>query len=139
MNAYELIASNATGGNVALNCAASALSWTGASNAASRMVDGVIGEVSYYNSAGSTAAEFFQVDLASGNCANAVGAPQQVYNITFVNRAALVCGRVQPQSKGASACPHPLLTLPPSARASADSDLLDAPCSLDSSGHRRHL
>jgi hypothetical protein len=51
-------------------------------------VDGVIGEASYYNSGGTSSNEFWQVDLASSNCAFAANAgnPQQIYNVTFINR-----------------------------------------------------
>jgi len=80
MNFYEVTAANVTGGNIALGCAANSLS-NAAGNAAGKAVDGVIGESSYYNSNGISAAEFWQVDLASGYCAFGSGAPQQIYNV----------------------------------------------------------
>jgi hypothetical protein len=92
MNFYEVLASNVTGGNVALGCAASALSWNAAGCAAYRGVDGLIGEVSYYNSNGVTNAEFWQADLGSGSCATqaASSAGAAIFNVTFVNRAPMV-------------------------------------------------
>ena len=47
-------------------------------NGPARAVDGVVSESSYYNSHGTSAAEFWQVDL---------GTPTLIASITFYNRA----------------------------------------------------
>ena len=77
INFYEVMALNVSGLNVALGKQASHLSVNAANNAAFRGVDGVLGETSYYNSGGTSSAEFWQVDFAE---------PLQIYNVTFFNR-----------------------------------------------------
>lgn len=83
MNFYEVLATNDIGVNVALSCSTSFLSFNAANNAGYRGVDGIASESSYYNSGGTSSSEFWQVDLASGNCALASGTPVQVSSETW--------------------------------------------------------
>ena len=89
MNIYEVTATNATGGNIARGCAASSRS-NQPGNDPGKAVNGVIGETGYYESAGTSAAEFWQVDLASGYCAFAAnaGAPQACSSASFTRARA---------------------------------------------------
>lgn len=78
MNWYELQAYNFAGTNVALNKPTSCLSVWNVANPASKGVDGVISEASYYNSQGTGPAEFWMVDLMT---------PQLLNRVVFSNRA----------------------------------------------------
>ena len=82
-NFYQVYAYAFNGSNVALNKAATSFSVLSASYGPANAVGGAVGEGSFFNSLGSTSAEYWMVDL---------GAPTQVASVAFVNRAPVRSG-----------------------------------------------